>query len=196
MPVNISESSFSSLGCSSFRRSSILGRRDDILQYTMGKRTICFSINHMNKQILSTVSRQSTKDLSAWKQDEKTVYPSRLVNRGIDKFCAENNTSITNKERQRVFSIISYDFGISLDPKAAQSSITHIIKGNGWFGKKLASLCEGMARGEKNKTTEMLTNHLADRFFEKHISSNIDIKKLQNDVGRYISQANSITPKE
>lgn len=71
MPVNISESSFSSLGCSSFRRSSILGRRDDILQYTMGKRTICFSINHMNKQILSTVSRQSTKDFSAWKQDEK-----------------------------------------------------------------------------------------------------------------------------
>ncbi|WXP46868.1 hypothetical protein WHU66_25625 (plasmid) [Escherichia coli] len=70
------------------------------------------------------------------------------------------------------------------------------MKGNGWFGKKLASLCEGMARGEKNKTTEILTNHLADKFFEKHISSNIDINKLQNDVGSYISQANAITPKE
>ncbi|ENT8855157.1 bfpT-regulated chaperone [Escherichia coli] len=195
MPANILGSSFSSLGCSSFRRLSIQGRRDDVLQYTMGKRTICFSINHMNKQILSTVSRQSTKDLSAWKQDEKTVYPSRLVNMGIDKFCAENNTSITKKERQRVFAMISDDFGIPLDPKAAQSSITHIINGNGWFGKKLASLCEGMARGEKNKTTEMLTNHLADRFFEKHISSNININKLQNDVGRYIVMANGMSTK-
>lgn len=35
------------------------------------------------------------------------------------------------------------------------------------------------ARGEKNKTTEMLTNHLADRFFEKHISSNINIKNYR-----------------
>lgn len=64
-----------------------------------------------------------------------------------------------------------------------------------WFGKKLASLCEGMARGEKNKTTEMLTNHLADRFFEKHISSNININKLQNDVGRYIVMANAMSTK-
>ena len=53
-----------SLGCSSFRRSSIPGRRGDILQYTMGKRTICFSINHMNKQILSTAYQQITKDIS------------------------------------------------------------------------------------------------------------------------------------
>ncbi|CTW57463.1 bfpT-regulated chaperone [Escherichia coli] len=196
MPANISGSSISSLGCSSFRRSTILGKQEDILQYSMGSRTIRFSVGQMNKHILSTVTRQNTKELSAWKQDEKKVYPSRLVNMGIDKFCAENNTNITKKERERVFAMISNDFGIPLDPKAAQSSINHIINGSGWFGKKLASFCEGMARDEKNRTIDILINHLADRFFESHISNNINIKKLQNDVGSYISQANAITPKE
>lgn len=56
MPANISGSSISSLGCSSFRASSILGKKEDILQYSMGDRTIRLSVNQMNKHILSTVS--------------------------------------------------------------------------------------------------------------------------------------------
>nr|WP_244259633.1 hypothetical protein [Escherichia albertii] len=91
--------------------------------------------------------------------------------------------------------MISGDLGVNLDPRSAQSSITHIITGNGSFGKKLASFCERMERSERNKTTEILTNHLADRFFEKHISSKINIKKLQNDVGSYIFAANNMPEK-
>ncbi|EJB6000197.1 bfpT-regulated chaperone [Escherichia coli] len=195
MPANISGSSISSLGCSSFRRSTLLGKKEDILQYSMGSRTIRFSVSDMNKHILSTVSRQSTKDLLAWKRDEGIVYTSRLVNIGIDKFCAENNTKITSPVRQKVFTLISDDLGIRLDPNAAQSSITHIINGNGLFGEKTACLCKGMGRGEKNKLTDMLANHLADKFFEKHINTNIDIKRLQNDVESYILRANAIREK-
>ncbi|EMZ6241402.1 bfpT-regulated chaperone [Escherichia coli] len=195
MPANISGSSISSLGCSSFRRSTLLGKKVDILQYSMGSRTIRFSVSDMNKHILSTVSRQSTKDLLAWKRDEGIVYTSRLVNIGIDKFCAENNTKITGPVRQKVFTLISDDLGIRLDPNAAQSSITHIINGSGLFGEKTACLCKGMGRGEKNKLTDMLANHLADKFFEKHINTNIDIKRLQNDVESYILRANAIREK-
>ncbi|EHW5336914.1 bfpT-regulated chaperone [Escherichia coli] len=195
MPANISGSSISSLGCSSFRRSTLLGKKEDILQYSMGSRTIRFSVSDMNKHILSTVSRQSTKDLLAWKRDEGIVYTSRLVNIGIDKFCAENNTKITGPVRQKVFTLISDDLGIRLDPNAAQSSITHIINGSGLFGEKTACLCKGMGRGEKNKLTDMLANHLADKFFEKHINTNIDIKRLQNDVESYILRANAIREK-
>ncbi|EJK5791247.1 bfpT-regulated chaperone [Escherichia coli] len=195
MPANISGSSISSLGCSSFRRSTLLGKKVDILQYSMGSRTIRFSVSDMNKHILSTVSRQSTKDLLAWKRDEGIVYTSRLVNIGIDKFCAENNTKITGPVRQKVFTLISDDLGIRLDPNAAQSSIIHIINGNGLFGEKTACLCKGMGRGEKNKLTDMLANHLADKFFEKHINTNIDIKRLQNDVESYILRANAIREK-
>ncbi|KDX17322.1 hypothetical protein AC45_5069 [Escherichia coli 2-210-07_S3_C3] len=41
----------------------------------------------------------------------------------------------------------------------------------------------------------MLANHLADKFFEKHINTNIDIKRLQNDVESYILRANAIREK-
>nr|WP_244259634.1 hypothetical protein [Escherichia albertii] len=69
----------------------------------MGGRTISFSTESINKQILSTVSRQSAKDLLEWKNDEAVVYPSRLINIGIDKYCAENNTNVTKSVRQRFF---------------------------------------------------------------------------------------------
>ncbi len=65
MPANISGNSLRSLGCSSFSRSSFLGGRQEILQFSMGGRNICFSVKQMNKMILSTVTRQSTKDIGA-----------------------------------------------------------------------------------------------------------------------------------
>ncbi|EFH7408075.1 bfpT-regulated chaperone [Escherichia coli] len=195
MPANISGNSVSSLGCSFFSRPSFLGGRKEILQFSMGERVITFSVNQMNKIILNTVTRQSTKDISAWKSDERIVYPSRLINMGIDKHCSENNTNITGDVRQRVFTLIEEDFGIKLDSNAAQSSITHIVNGNGWFSNKLASLCEGMSRDDKNKTREILENKLADRFFEKHIDSKIDIKKLQDSVEGYIILAKAMSAK-
>ncbi|EOU6354886.1 bfpT-regulated chaperone [Escherichia coli] len=172
MPANISGNSVSSLGCSFFSRPSFLGGRKEILQFSMGERVITFSVNQMNKIILNTVTRQSTKDISAWKSDERIVYPSRLINMGIDKHCSENNTNITGDVRQRVFTLIAEDFGI-----------------------KLASLCEGMSRDDKNKTREILENKLADRFFEKHIDSKIDIKKLQDSVEGYIILAKAMSAK-
>lgn len=193
MPANISGSSIRSLGCSSFSKSSFLGRRKEIMQFSMGERSICFSVNQMSKQILSTVTRQSTKDIGAWKGDEQIVYSSRMVNMEIDKFCAENNTKITGAVRQRVFTLMAGDFGIKLDPSAAQSSINHIINGNGDFGKKLASLCEGMERGDKNRISELVANRLADRFFEKNIGNGIDIKKLQDSVRSYIVLAKAMS---
>ncbi|EFC7755176.1 bfpT-regulated chaperone [Escherichia coli] len=193
MPANISGNSLRSLGCSSFSRSSFLGGRKEIMQFSMGERSICFSVKQMNKMILGTVTRQSTKDIGAWKGDERIVYSSRMVNMGIDKFCAENNTKITDAVRQRVFTLMAVDFGIKLDPSAAQSSIYHIINGNGEFGKKLAILCEGMERGDKNKTSDLVANRLADRFFEQNLGNGIDIKKLQDSVRSYIILAKAMS---
>lgn len=192
MPANISGNSIRSLGCSSFSRSSFLGGRKEIMQFSMGERSICFSVKQMNKMILGTVTRQSTKDIGAWKGDERIVYSSRMVNMGIDKFCAENNTKITGAVRQRVFTMMAEDFGVRLDPSAAQSSINHIINGNGEFGKKLASLCEGMERGDKNKISDLVANRLADRFFEQNLGNGINIKKIQDSVGSYIVLAKAM----
>ena len=124
---------------------------------------------------------------------KKIVYPSRIVNMGIDKFCAENNTKITGAVRQRIFTMMAEDFGVRLDPSAAQSSINHIINGNGEFGKKLASLCEGMERGDKNKISDLVANRLADRFFEQNLGNGINIKKIQDSVGSYIVLAKAMS---
>ena len=97
--------------------------------------------------------------------------------------------------RQRVFALISEDLGIKLDPNAAQSSITHIINGSGLFGEKTSRLCKGMDRCERNKLTDMLANHLADKFFETQINKDIDIKILQNEIGSYIFQAYAMMAK-
>ncbi|WP_338894213.1 hypothetical protein [Escherichia coli] len=96
------------------------GGRKEILLFSMGERTIRFDLNQMNKHILKTVTRQSTKDIDAWKGDERIVYTSQLINIGIDKHCSENNMKITGDERQRVFTLMAEDFGIRLK---AQSSI-------------------------------------------------------------------------
>ncbi|WDC32344.1 bfpT-regulated chaperone (plasmid) [Escherichia albertii] len=194
MPANISGSALSSLGCSSFSRSSFWGAKE-ILQFSMGGRTISFSVNQMNKMILKTVTRQSTKEIDAWKNDERIVYPSRLVNMGIDKHCSENSTSMAGVIRQRVFTLIEEELGIKLDSNAAQTSIIHIINGNGEFGKKLASLCEGMSRDDKNKISDIVANKLADRFFERQLGNKIDIKKLQCNVESYIVLAKSMSEK-
>ncbi|EOZ1284233.1 bfpT-regulated chaperone [Escherichia coli] len=171
----------------------VLSGGKEILLFSMGERTIRFDLNQMNKHILKTVTRQSTKDIDAWKGDERIVYTSRSINIGIDKHCSENNMKITGDERQRVFTLMAEDFGIKLNPNAAQSSIYHIINGNGKFGEKLASLCEGMVRDDKNKISDLVANRLADIFFEKNIGNGIDINKLQNSIKCYIILAKSMS---
>ncbi|MDA6210486.1 bfpT-regulated chaperone, partial [Escherichia coli] len=81
----------------------------------MGQRTIKLSTNTLNNRILTSVARQSTKDINAWKRDEQTVYPSRVINQGIDKYCAENSRNISSEVRQRVFKFIEKDYSLKLN---------------------------------------------------------------------------------
>ncbi|EOS0421905.1 bfpT-regulated chaperone, partial [Escherichia coli] len=70
--------------------------------------------------------------------------------------------------------------------KAAQSSINHVIMGNASFGKKIDALCDGMSRDVKNRTSDSIANLLADKFYQKHIDSDIDIVKLRNEIPDYL----------
>ncbi len=81
-----------------------------------------------------------------------------------------------------VFSLVSKEFELTLDVKAAQSSINHIIIGNASFGKKMDALCDGMSRAVKNSTTDYIANVLADKFYQKHIAPGVDIVKLRNEI--------------
>ncbi|HAH3125189.1 TPA: molecular chaperone [Escherichia coli] len=57
------------------------------------------------------------------------------------------------------------------------------------FGKKMDALCDGMSRDVKNRTSDTIANLLADKFYQKHIDSDIDIVKLRNDIPDYLMRA-------
>lgn len=84
---------------------------------------------------------------------------------------------------------MSQEYQLTLDVKAAQSSINHVIMGNSSFGKKIDALCDSMSRDVKNRTSDTIANLLADKFYQKHIDSDIDIVKLRNDIPDYLMRA-------
>nr|WP_286364907.1 hypothetical protein [Escherichia coli] len=111
----------------------------------------------------------------------------------MHKYCAENSRNISSEVRQRVFKLIEKDYSLKLNIIAAQSSINHLIIGNSRFGDKINMLCKGVSREVKNQTMDVIANQLADQFFQKHISPDVDIKQLRDDIPRYIMAASVIS---
>ncbi|EEV2852519.1 bfpT-regulated chaperone [Escherichia coli] len=190
MPMKTTGTSFSSFGVSCHRENSFRnpfrGKNDEIIKCSIGERTIRFSVDKFSGNILDTVRRQSAKNIDGWVKDEQMVYPSRVINQEIDNYCLQRNEKITTEVKQRVFSLVSQKYQLSLDIKAAQSSINHVIMGNASFGKKIDALCDGMSRDVKNRTSDSIANLLADKFYQKHIDSDIDIVKLRNEIPDYL----------
>ncbi|ENL4443376.1 bfpT-regulated chaperone [Escherichia coli] len=190
MPMKTTGTSFSSFGVSCHRENSFRnpfrGKNDEVIKCSIGERTIRFSVDKFSGNILDTVRRQSAKNIDGWVKDEQMVYPSRVINQEIDNYCLQRNEKITTEVKQRVFSLVSQKYQLSLDIKAAQSSINHVIMGNASFGKKIDALCDGMSRDVKNRTSDSIANLLADKFYQKHIDSDIDIVKLRNEIPDYL----------
>ncbi|HGU2915710.1 TPA: bfpT-regulated chaperone [Escherichia coli O103:H2] len=190
MPMKTTGTSFSSFGVSCHRENSFRnpfrGKNDEVIKCSIGERTIRFSVDKFSGNILDTVRRQSAKNIDGWGKDEQMVYPSRVINQEIDNYCLQRNEKITTEVKQRVFSLVSQKYQLSLDIKAAQSSINHVIMGNASFGKKIDALCDGMSRDVKNRTSDSIANLLADKFYQKHIDSDIDIVKLRNEIPDYL----------
>ncbi|EOL9868993.1 T3SS effector guanine nucleotide exchange factor EspM1, partial [Escherichia coli] len=111
--------SFSSFGISYHKdnsfRGTIRGKNDEVVKCSMGERSIRFNVNKFSGCILETVSRQSTKDIHGWVSDERTVYPSRVINQEIDNCCLQKNAKISSEERKMVFSLVSKEFELTLD---------------------------------------------------------------------------------
>ncbi|EFH2288108.1 bfpT-regulated chaperone [Escherichia coli] len=190
MPMKTTGTSFSSFGVSCHRENSFRnpfrGKNDEVIKCSIGERAIRFSVDKFSGNILDTVRRQSAKNIDGWVKDEQMVYPSRVINQEIDNYCLQRNEKITTEVKQRVFSLVSQKYQLSLDIKAAQSSINHVIMGNASFGKKIDALCDGMSRDVKNRTSDSIANLLADKFYQKHIDSDIDIVKLRNEIPDYL----------
>ncbi|EPS8031263.1 helix-turn-helix domain-containing protein [Escherichia coli] len=128
-----------------------------------------------------------------WRRAAPTLRTRNPHKAAIHKYCAENSRNISSEVRQRVFKLIEKDYSLKLNIIAAQSSINHLIIGNGRFGDKINMLCKGVSREVKNQTMDVIANQLADQFFQKHISPDVDIKQLRDDIPRYIMAASVIS---
>lgn len=151
-------------------------------------RTIKVSTKRINSCILKNVKGMEGNDIQAWKNDEKKVYLSRVLNQEIDKFCKINNCGFSSHQREQVFNLVSKYYDIVLDSSCAQSSINQMVSGNKYFRNKMDKLCQGMNRNEKNSIEYDFVNKLSDDFYQKNIQS-IDLHKFRNDVANFISEA-------
>ncbi|MCZ6953252.1 bfpT-regulated chaperone [Escherichia coli] len=191
--MNTTGMSFSSFGISCHRensfRNSFRGKNDEVVKCSIGERTISFSVRKFSGNILETVRRQSTKDIDEWIKDERIVYPSRVINQRLIITVFKKMQKFPLKRGKESFFLVSRENQLTLDVKAAQSSINHVIMGSASFGKKMDALCDGMSRDVKNRTSDTIANLLADKFYQKHIDSDIDIVKLRNDIPDYLMRA-------
>ncbi|HEB1565772.1 TPA: bfpT-regulated chaperone [Escherichia albertii] len=189
MPVNITGVHFNSFGISCYQKKTYGGGTDEVIKCSLGKRKVRISKQKLSKYMLSSVISQSTKNFGEWVRDEQKVYPSRVINQEIDRYCLEKRCNISGNERKRVFSLVSTRYNLELDVRSAQSSVNHLITGCSSFSKKMDFLCEGVSGDVKNHVSNSITNLLADRFYQKHIDPNVDIKTLRATMPRYIMYA-------
>lgn len=156
------------------------------IDHTIDAREIKISLKRINSNILNNIKGKN--DMQAWKNDEKKVYLSRVVNQEIDNFCKVNQCNVSAHERDQVFTSISNHYNLSLSSSCAQSSINHMVLGNKYFITKMDKLCQGMNRDKKNETVYDFVNKLSDEFYQKNIHD-IDINKFRSEVANFITEA-------
>ncbi|HGB3608599.1 TPA: hypothetical protein ACIVDT_003577, partial [Salmonella enterica subsp. enterica serovar Eastbourne] len=119
---------------------------------TIEGRNIKISLKRINTNILNSIKVRGKDEMQGWKNDERKVYLSLVINQEIDKFCNLNNCGFSRHERDQVFTIISDYYNLSLNSCCAQSFLNQMVSGNKYFRSKMDKLCQGMNRNEKNRT--------------------------------------------
>lgn len=159
-----------------------------LIGHTIDAREIKISSKRINSNLLNNIKGKGKNEIQAWKNDEKKVYLSRVVNQEIDNFCEVNRCNVSDHERAQVFTSISNHYNLSLDSSCAQSSINQMVSGNKYFITKMDKLCQGMNRDKKNEIVYKFVNKLSDEFYQKNIHD-IDLNKLRSEVANFITEA-------
>ncbi|EDI0785119.1 hypothetical protein [Salmonella enterica] len=149
------------------------------------ERKIKISSKRINSNLLKNIKGRGKNEMQLWKDDERKVYLSRVINQEIDKFCNVYNCGFSRHERVQVFTLISKHYNLSLDFSCAQSSINQMISGDKYFKSKIDKFCQGMSKDEKNSTECGIAKKLSDKFYQKYIH-NIDLNKFRSEVANFI----------
>ncbi|EAB6124402.1 hypothetical protein ACEOG4_004266 [Salmonella enterica] len=151
------------------------------------ERKIKISSKRISSNLLKNIKGRGKNEMQLWKDDERKVYLSRVINQEIDKFCNVYNCGFSRHERVQVFTLISKHYNLSLNFSCAQSSINQMISGDKYFKSKIDKFCQGMSKDEKNTTECGMVKKLSDKFYQTNIH-NIDLNKFRSEVANFIAE--------
>ncbi|EOZ7108389.1 secretion protein EspT [Escherichia coli] len=125
--------------------------------------------------------------MNEWMREECICFVSRDVNKLLDMFAKNNQTSISEGVRERVFQRAGFYCGFTLDVRCAQTSTHHMILNSSYFQRKMDVLLASADVNVRNQCVRTALSGLADTFFESNVN-NMDINKFRDRVHNTIVQ--------
>ncbi|WP_274537415.1 hypothetical protein [Escherichia coli] len=119
--------------------------------------------------------------------EECICFVSRDVNKLLDMFAKNNQTSISEGVRERVFQRAGFYCGFTLDVRCAQTSTHHMILNSSYFQRKMDALLASADVNIRNQCVRTALSSIADTFFEGNVN-NMDINKFRDRVHNTIVQ--------
>ncbi len=184
MPGTIGSGGF---GISIAKPTHSSGQKPVIDGFFFGSRKISFSYPRLESELIQCISQKNEGKKNEWMREECICFISRDVNKLLDMYAKNNQTTIPNGVRERVFQRASCYCGLSLDVRGAQTSTHHMILNSLYFQKKMDILLASADMDVRNQCIRTALSSLADTFFENNVN-NIDMNQFRDRVHDTIAQ--------
>ncbi|EGO8362076.1 secretion protein EspT [Escherichia coli] len=184
MPGTISSGGF---GISIAKPPHSSGQKTVIDGFFFGSRKISFSYPRLESELIQCINLKNEGKKNEWMREECICFISRDVNKLLDMYAKNNQTTIPDAVRERVFQRASCYCGLSLDVRGAQASTHHMISNSSYFQGKMNNLLASADMDVRNQCIRTALSSLADTFFENNVN-NIDMNKFRDRVHNTIVQ--------
>ncbi|MFU8907997.1 hypothetical protein ACNARK_14360 [Proteus sp. DFP240708] len=142
-------------------------------------------------KLLNKAYEDIDKNMSEWWENENIIFISSLINRRIDILNLNKENKIDKKLKEIIFTLISKEFNLNLDIKAAQSTIIQHLQDIPEVVKAIDEL--GIANDSHSKYE---TYCLIAEYIYNILSENkVNFSKIKDAV-KEIAQRNLVTPKD
>ncbi|EEW2719458.1 MULTISPECIES: T3SS effector guanine exchange factor EspT [Escherichia] len=170
------------------------GQKPVIDGFFFGGRKISFSYPRLESELIQCINMKNEGKKNEWMREECVCFISRDVNKLLDIFAKNNQTTIPEGVRERVFQRAVFYCGFSLDVRGAQASTHHMILNSPYFQKKMDTLLASADMDIRNQCIRTALSSLADTFFENNVNS-MDMNKFRDRVHNTIVQETQKMPK-
>ncbi|ENB5600762.1 hypothetical protein ABH230_004597, partial [Escherichia coli] len=134
----------------------------EAVQQCSGGRKISFSYPRLESELIQCINMKNEGKKNEWMREECVCFISRDVNKLLDIFAKNNQTTIPEGGRERVFQRAGFYCGFSLDVRGAQAYTHHMILNSPYFQKKMDTLLASADMDIRNQCIHTALSSLAD----------------------------------